>query len=127
MKRRVPLVLTPIVLSLLGGWVTPDVAVAETAWVHAAVETQGSVGEQVTRFRAFTTSDEAGNTQIVVSRLCVKGVAHQEQEKCAENASSVELVERTVGLPGVGSRCVEAFASATWKDVPLSATARACP
>jgi hypothetical protein len=43
------------------------------------------------------------------------------------NAEEVEVVERTTGLPGVGSLCVEAIASAESNVGPLSATARACP
>ena len=99
----------------------------ETAWVHVAVETQGSTGEQVSTFRAFTTADEAGSRRISVPRLCVKGIAHRVEERCVENTDAVELVERTSGLSGVGSLCVEAVASAESKVGPLSATARACP
>ena len=103
------------------------VARAETAWVHTKVETRGSMGEQVSTFLAFTTSDQAGTSRIVVERLCVKGVGHQVQEKCEDNAGAVELTERATGLAGVGSLCVEARASASWKGQPLAATARACP
>jgi hypothetical protein len=98
-----------------------------TAWLHVAVETRGVSGEQVSTFRAFTTSDEAGAQRITVDRICVKGIAHRIEERCTENADSVELVERTTGLPGVGNLCVEAVASAESKVGPLSATARACP
>ena len=65
--------------------------------------------------------------RISVDRLCVKGIAHKVEEQCAQGTDSVELVERTTGLPGVGSLCVEAVASAESKVGPLSATARACP
>ena len=98
-----------------------------TAWIHVSVETRGATGEQVSTFRAFTTSDQAGTQRIAVNRLCVKGIAHKVDERCVDNADSVELVERTTGLPGVGSLCVEAVASAESKVGPLSATARACP
>ena len=100
---------------------------AETVWVHASVRTEGAVGEQVSYFRAFTTTDQAGTERIAVSRLCIRGVGHDKHEKCEENASSVEVVERALGLSGVGSLCVDAYASAMWKGVPLAATARACP
>jgi hypothetical protein len=96
-------------------------------WVHAAVETRGVQGEQVTTFRAFTTTDESGTRRVPVARLCVKGIAHQIQEKCGENTEAVELTERTVGLPGVGNLCVEAVAHAESPAGPLTATARACP
>jgi hypothetical protein len=99
----------------------------ETAWVHVAVETRGSTGEQVSTFRAFTTADEAGTRRISVPRLCVKGIAYRVEERCEENTEAVELVERTTGLSGVGSLCVEAVASAESRVGPLSATARACP
>ena len=102
-------------------------AAQNTAWIHVSVETRGASGEQTSTFRAFTTSDEAGTQRIPVSRICVKGIAHRVEEKCTENADSVELVERTTGLPGLGSLCVEAVASAESKVGPLSATARACP
>jgi hypothetical protein len=97
------------------------------AWVHATVETRGAAGEQVTTFRAFTSEDQAGARRAPVARLCVTGVGHQVQERCQENVEAVELVERAVGLPGVGSRCVEAVARALSAVGPLTATARACP
>jgi hypothetical protein len=99
----------------------------DAAWVHVAVETRGAAGEQVSTFRAFTTADRAGTRRVPVARLCVKGIGHQVQERCEENVDAVELVERTVGLPGVGSRCVEAVAQAHSAVGPLTATARACP
>jgi hypothetical protein len=98
-----------------------------SAWIHVSVETRGATGEQVSTFRAFTTSDQGGTQRIPVNRLCVKGIAHRIDERCVDNADSVELVERTTGLPGVGSLCVEAVASAESRVGPLSATARACP
>jgi hypothetical protein len=111
---------------LILGW--PGGAAAQgTAWIHVTVETRGGPGEQVSTFRAFTTSDQGGTQRMAVSRLCVKGIAHQVDERCVENMDSVELVERTTGLPGVGNLCVEAVASAESKVGPLSATARACP
>lgn len=118
---------TRVALGVLLGLAPASVAGAETAWIHASVETQGSVGGQVTTFRGFTTSDQAGTTRIPVSRLCIKGMAHKVQDKCEDNVSSIELVEQATGLPGVGSLCVEALATATWKTIPLTATARACP
>jgi hypothetical protein len=111
---------------LLVAW-TGVAAAQETAWIHVSVSTQGASGEQVSTFRAFTTSDQAGTRRIAVDRICVKGIAHRIEEKCAANSESVELVERTTGLPGVGSLCVQAVASAESKAGPLSATARACP
>jgi hypothetical protein len=99
----------------------------ETAWIHVSVETRGATGEQVSTFRAYTSSDEAGTRRIPVARLCVKGIAHRVEERCVANLDSVELVERTTGLTGVGSLCVEAVASAESSVGPLSATARACP
>ena len=98
-----------------------------TAWLHVTVETRGASGEQVSTFRAFTTSDQGGTQRITVDRLCVKGIAHRVEERCADNTDAVELVERTTGLPGLGNLCVEAVASAESKVGPLSATARACP
>jgi hypothetical protein len=115
-----------VVAGLLLGW-TGVVGAQETAWIHVSVSTQGAVGEQISTFRAFTTSDEAGARRIPVARLCVKGIAHRVDERCVENMESVELVERTTGLPGVGNLCVEAVGSAESKAGPLSATARACP
>lgn len=115
-----------VVAGLALGW--PWLADAQgTAWIHVAVETRGAAGEQTSTFRAFTTSDQAGTQRIAVDRLCVKGIAHKVEERCVANADSVELVERTMGLPGVGNLCVEAVASAESKVGPLSATARACP
>jgi len=104
-----------------------SVAAQDSAWIHVHVETRGATGEQVSTFRAFTTSDQGGTQRIPVDRLCVKGIAHRVDERCVTNADSVELVESTTGLPGVGSLCVEAVASAESKVGPLSATARACP
>ena len=98
-----------------------------TAWLHVTVETRGATGEQVSTFRAFTTSDQAGSQRITVDRLCVKGIAHQVEERCVDNTDAVEMVETTTGLSGVGNLCVEAVASATSKAGPLAATARACP
>jgi hypothetical protein len=127
MKARVGVILAASILGPLLALAPSRVVEAETAHIFVRVETQGKTGEQVTRFWAFTTSDEAGKTPLEVSRLCVKGVGHREEEKCVENASAVELVEQATGLPGVGNRCVEAFASAMWGTVPLNATARVCP
>ena len=122
MRARV----TGVVAVLILAW--SGVAAAQgTAWIHVSVETRGTSGEQTSTFRAFTTSDEAGAQRITVDRICVKGIAHHVEEKCTENADAVELVEHTTGLPGVGSLCVEAVASAESKVGPLSATARACP
>jgi hypothetical protein len=115
-------VLTGLVL----GW-TGTAGAQGTAWIHVTVETRGVSGEQTSTFRAFTTSDQAGTQRVPVERLCVKGIAHRVDEKCVQNADSVELVERATGLPGVGNLCVEAVASAESKVGPLSATARACP
>ena len=115
-----------VLAGVILGW-SGLAAAQNTAWIHVSVETHGTSGEQTSTFRAFTTSDEAGNQRIPVDRICVKGIAHKVDEKCAENADSVELVEHTTGLPGVGSLCVEAVASAESKVGPLSATARACP
>ena len=118
------------VAGLLGvlvlGWATLAGAQG-TAWLHVTVETRGASGEQITTFRAFTTSDQAGTQRIAVDRVCVKGIAHRVEERCAANTDAVELVEQITGLPGVGSLCVEAVASAESKVGPLSATARACP
>jgi hypothetical protein len=105
-----------------------SVAAAQgTAWLHVTVDTRGASGEQVSTFRAFTTSDQGGTQRIPVDRLCVKGIAHRVEERCVDNTDAVELVERTTGLPGVGNLCVEAVASAESKVGPLAATARACP
>ena len=116
--------IAPVGLMLL--WVG-TAAAQGSAWIHVSVETRGATGEQVSTFRAFTTSDQGGTQRVPVNRLCVKGIAHQIEERCVDNADSVELVERTTGLPGVGSLCVEAVASAESRVGPLSATARACP
>jgi hypothetical protein len=124
---RVPGMTTVGILGLLLSLAQSGVVEAETARLHVRVETQGTTGEQVTRFWAYTTTDEAGTTPLEVSRLCVKGVGHRTEEKCVENASTVELVERATGLTGVGNQCVEALASATWRTLPISANARACP
>jgi hypothetical protein len=111
---------------LVVGWA--GVAAAQsTVWIHVTVETRGVSGEQTSTFRAFTTSDQAGTQRVPVDRICVKGIAHRVDEKCVTNMDSVELIEHTTGLPGVGSLCVEAVASADSKVGPLSATARACP
>jgi hypothetical protein len=115
-----------VVSGLVLGW-TATASAQGTAWIHVTVETRGALGEQTSTFRAFTTSDQAGLQRIVVDRLCVKGIAHRVDEKCVQNADTVELVERATGLPGLGSLCVEAVASAESKAGPLSATARACP
>ena len=115
------------VLAVLVLWWTGMPGAQGTAWLHVTVETRGASGEQVSTFRAFTTSDQAGTQRIPVDRLCVKGIAHRVEERCAESTDAVELVERTTGLPGVGSLCVEAVASAVSQVGPLSATARACP
>jgi hypothetical protein len=96
-------------------------------WIHVTVDTRGATGEQVSTFRAFTTSDQGGTQRVPVDRLCVKGIAHRVDERCVDNADSVELVERTTGLPGMGNLCVEAVASAESRVGPLSATTRACP
>jgi hypothetical protein len=112
--------------ALVLGWVA--IADAQgTAWIQVTVDTRTTMGEQTSTFRAFTTSDQAGTQRIPVDRICVKGIGHRVEERCAENADSVELVERATGLPGLGNLCVEAVASADSKVGPLSATARACP
>lgn len=115
------------VAGILGGLFLAAVAHGETVWVHTKVEIDTSTGEQTTRFVAYSTSDEAGTKRMTATRLCVKGVAYQVQEKCEENVSSVELVERTTGLPGLGTKCGEAAATATSGTARARATARACP
>lgn len=121
-RTRVLMLVAALVLG--SAWMA---AAQSTAWLHVTVETRGATGEQVSTFRAFTTSDQAGSQRITVDRLCVKGIAHQIEERCVNNTDAVELVETTTGLSGVGNLCVEAVASATSKAGPLSATARACP
>jgi hypothetical protein len=115
------------VVAGLAGLVVAGPVGAETVWVHVSVETRGATGEQVSTFRAFTTSDQAGTQRIAVDRLCVKGIGHRTEERCEANVAAVELVERVTGLPGVGSLCVEAVATADSRVGPLTATARACP
>jgi hypothetical protein len=127
MKTRVLGITASSILGLLLGLTLSGVAEAETARIHVRVETRGGTGEQYTRFWAYTTTDEAGQNPLTVSRLCVKGVGHRQEEKCVENASTVDLVEQATGLSGVGNKCVEAFASAMWGTVPLRAETRACP
>ena len=128
-RRPFPAVLAPVVvLALLAGPAAGlALAQGQTVRLHVKVETRGGTGEQVSRFWAFTTRDEAGTDRMPVSRLCVTGVGHQSQQKCAENADQVEVEERATGLPGVGNKCVEAQATATWESVPVNASARACP
>lgn len=98
-----------------------------TAWIQVTVDTKTATGEQTSTFRAFTTSDQAGTQRIAVDRICVKGIGHRVEERCLDNADSVEVVEQVSGLPGMGNLCVEAVATADTKVGPLSATARACP
>jgi hypothetical protein len=117
---------TGVLTGLFLAW-TGVAGAQETAWIHVSVSTQGAAGEQVSTFRAFTTSDQAGTQRIPVDRLCIKGIAHRVEERCVANTEAVELVERITGLPGVGSLCVQAVASAESKVGPLTATARACP
>lgn len=121
-RTRVMMLVAALVLG--SAWMA---AAQSTAWLHVTVETRGATGEQVSTFRAFTTSDQAGSQRITVDRLCVKGIAHQIEERCVNNTDAVELVETTTGLSGLGNLCVEAVASATSKAGPLSANARACP
>lgn len=99
----------------------------DSVWIHATVDTRSAPGEQVSTFRAYTSTDQPGTNRVPVTRLCVKGIGHQVQEKCEDNVAAVELVERQTGLPGLGSLCVEAVASAETRVGPLSTTARACP
>src|SRR5262245_19475553 len=115
-----------VLTGLTLGW-TGTAGAQRTTWRRVPAGRRGVTGEQTSTFRAFTTSDQAGTQRVSVDRLCVKGIAHRVDEKCVENTDSVELVERATGLPGVGTLCVEAVASAESKVGPLSATARACP
>jgi hypothetical protein len=114
-----------VVLAL--GCLAPSAARGESVHLHVRVETAGGPGQQSSRFWAYTTADQAGTQAVPVPRLCVRGTGHQTQERCEQNVSAVEVVERTTGLPGVGSRCVEALATAEWGPAPITATARACP
>jgi len=129
-RRRGQWVTSLGVMSLglvLGGLGWSPVAEAETIWVHTKVEIDTSTGEQTTRFMAFSTSEEAGTKRVPASQLCIKGVAYRVQEKCEDNVSSIELVERTTGLPGLGIKCGESTATATLGSARARATARACP
>jgi hypothetical protein len=127
--RAIATVVMAVVLGglmvVVGGPVVP--VEAQSVWIHARVDTQGSPGQQVSRFRAFTTSDQAGVNPVAVPTICVKGIAHRTDERCLQNASEVILEERTTGLPGVGALCVEAQATAVASVGPLTADARACP
>jgi hypothetical protein len=123
-RRLAPLSIVAVAWFVFGG---AHGAGAESIWVHAKVEIQSTTGEQITRFRAFSTSDEAGTTRVNASRLCVKGIAYRVQEKCEENTSSIELVERTTDLPGLGSKCGEVTATAAGVTAQAQASARACP
>jgi hypothetical protein len=124
--------LSPILLAAsvaLAALVGPGAgpAAAQSVRLHVRVETQGGTGEQVSRFWAFTSQDEAGTQRVPVSRLCVTGVGHESRERCVTDADQVEVEERVTGLAGVGNRCVEALATALWGAVPINASARACP
>ena len=105
----------------------PEYLREATAWLQASARTEGAPGQQLSYFRAFTTLDQAGTLEVPVPRICVRAVGHEVQERCAENVSSVELVERVQGLVGIGDRCVETLASANTSEGALTATARACP
>ena len=122
---------TALVLSIIGimtflGSMLPRIAGAETLWVHARVEAQHSGGQDITYFRAFTTSDQAGNNRVPASRLCVKGIANQVQEKCEDNVSFLEVVERVPGRAGTGTQCAETRAAATSGSLQVSARAHTC-
>jgi hypothetical protein len=100
---------------------------AETVWLQATAQTEGAPGQQRSLFRAFTTVDQAGTQEVAVPRICVRGVGHEVKERCADNVSSVEVMESVQGLVGTGDRCVETLASAETPTGTLTATARACP
>jgi len=100
---------------------------AETVWLQATAQTEGAPGQQRSLFRAFATLDQAGTQEVTVPRICVRGIGHQIQERCAENVSSLEVMESVQGLVGTGDRCVETLASADTPSGTLTATARACP
>jgi hypothetical protein len=125
--RRPALLTGALSLAAAALAVAPVPARGESVRLHVRVETQGTAGEQTTRFWAFVTRDEADAERVRVSRLCVTGIGHERQERCASDVDTVEVVERVTGLPGAGSRCVEAQATAVWQTTPLHATARACP
>ena len=115
------------VVSVLLGSVLPGSAGAEALWVHARVETQHVSGQEITYFRAFTTSDPAGNNRTAADRICIAGTAHQAHEKCEENVSFVEVVERVPRLPGAATLCAEARATAYSGSLQVNARARTCP
>jgi hypothetical protein len=115
------------VVLLLGPLAGPALA-QERVWLHVRADTRGVPGGQVSRFTAFATTDEAGSRPAVVAEICVRGIGHRVEERCAQDRSTIELEERAEGLPGVGSRCVRAEGRATWKGVPLrAATSEVCP
>ena len=115
-----------LVLAVLAGSAGPGRAAVDTVWLQVRAETDAAAGRQVSRFRAFTTRDQAGTEQVPVPRLCVKGRGHEVHERCEKNAASVEVVER-VPLNGAPSRCVAAEASAESPVGALSAASTACP
>ena len=122
-----PWLLTPALVVAGAVAPAPRQAGAASLWLQASARTEGAPGQQLSYFRAFTTLDQAGTLEVPVPRICVRGVGHEVQERCAENVSSVELVERVQGLVGIGDRCVETLASANTSEGALTATARACP
>ena len=126
-RAAAPWLLAPALVAT--GAVSPTLrqAGAAPAWLQASARTEGAPGQQLSYFRAFTTLDQAGTLEVPVPRICVRAVGHEVQERCAENVSSVELVERVQGLVGIGDRCVETLASANTSEGALTATARACP
>ena len=123
----VALLAVTLIVAAAAGAFSGRPAGAETYWLQAFARTEGTTGQQVSYFRAFATLDQAGTQEVAVPRICVRGSGHQVQERCAEGASTVEVVERAEGLSGLGNKCVEAVATATTPVGPLTATARACP
>lgn len=113
----------PVVL----GSILPGTAGAMPVWLHARVVTEYVSGEEITYFRAITTSDRAGTTEIVADRICLAGIAHQVHEKCEEHVSLVEVMERLPHPPGAATLCAETRASVFSGLLRASTRAGTCP
>ena len=72
-----------------------------TVWLHVKVRSVWQVVDQVSTAKAWTTSDESGNSPVKVDEITIKLECHGTEEKSRKNVSEVETEEHFFLTPAV--------------------------
>lgn len=83
-------------------------------WLHVEVETNWGWFWQKSTGRAYTTAGKDLNQRVKVGLLCIKLEAHKSDEKCLQNADSIQITEKVNGI-GVEKKTAKVIA---WAEHP---------